>query len=139
VVRTVPVAASVERKSRASRSKLPFSITEEQKQQVILSDQPISISTLVAQLNDIAHDEAHRKLTYRDIADWLTEKGFIGIAETEAGKTKRVPTELSSYIGCTLLHRVSQYGQPYDTLVFDRNGQQFILDNLEDILLDADN
>lgn len=139
VVRTVPVAASVERKSRASRGKMPFSITEEQKQQVILSDQPISISTLVAQLNDIAHDEAHRKLTYRDIADWLTEKGFIGITETEAGKTKRVPTELSGYIGCTLLHRVNQYGQPYDILVFDRNGQQFILDNLEDILLDADN
>ena len=37
-------------------------------------------------------------------------------------------------MGITLEHRVSQYGKEYDVVVYDRSAQQFIVDNLPELL-----
>ncbi len=116
--------------------KLPFSLSKEKAKKIEISDEPISISAFVHRINSISELENMKKLKATDITLWLEKHGYISkIMELDDCLTREL-TEKSNDIGITSLTKINQYGNSYNVLLYDCNAQRFILDHLQDILVD---
>ena len=99
-----------------------------------LSHDPVSITDLLGRLNAAAKEKlsADIKLntvrTY--ILDTLVEQGYIRNISTDDGKKKRDITENSSDVGIISQQKIGKGGIPYTAVLFDRNGQKYVLEML---------
>lgn len=112
---------------------LPFAITPEQLASVQLSQEPVAVSQLAQLIGSAAEEPGRKKLSYAPIANWLQQNGFLEKQATSDGHSKRVPTDEGRRIGLTLVTRQGIYGE-YQSVLYDRNAQQFVLDHLSEIL-----
>lgn len=119
-------------KKEKSAPKLPFSLTEEQKKLYTPSGAPITVSEIAGMLNECADLEKCKKLSHSMITAWLVSIGALDVIRIEGGKTKKRPTKFGNELGITLEKRTGMYGE-YEVVYYDRNAQQFIVDNLEAI------
>ena len=118
-----------------SRPKLPaFHIDHETLKRYDYSDEPLAISRITERINNLVDTTQMKKLSYNVIRNWLLEIGLLEEIELTDGTKKKSPTERGKEMGITLEHRVSQYGKEYDVVVYDRSAQQFIVDNLPELL-----
>ena len=118
-----------------SRPKLPaFHIDHETLKRYDYSDEPLAISRITERINNLVDTTQMKKLSYSVIRNWLLEIGLLEEIELTDGSKKKSPTERGKQMGITLEHRVSQYGKEYDVVVYDRSAQQFIVDNLPELL-----
>lgn len=119
------------------KAKLPaFTITLEQLSKVQISQEPVYISQLVEMLNAVANNPQMKKLNTTVITNWLLEKGFLEKQISPDGKSRRVPTENGLRIGLSTQTRQGQYGE-YQVVYYNAEAQQFVLDNLFAILMEA--
>jgi hypothetical protein len=112
----------------------PFTITEEQKAQITLSETPVSITGLVGMINSVANNPAMRRLTPTQITSWLEQAGFLTTVVNAEGKNQRVPTDNASLIGISQVERKNAAGTPFLMNLYNLEAQQFILDNMDAIL-----
>lgn len=68
------------------------------------------------------------------IQNWLLEIGLLEEIELPDGKKKKRPSEQGRQVGISLEHRVNPYGKEYNVILYDRDAQQFIVDNLPELL-----
>ena len=96
-----------------------------------------SISKLVGQINEAVDDAVYRKLTYKPILQWLRLNGFL-IEEfrQEFNKTVTLPTEKGSQIGIRAERRNSLRGEDYMLVIYGKQAQEYIVQNMETILND---
>ncbi len=120
-------------KGRKTRGK--FTITYEELQGVQTTEELIPISILVNKINEIASVDNMRKLNATKVTNWLLEKNFLEIFES-GGKKRRLPSKLGNSIGMSYESRMGQYGE-FLVVLYDKNAQQFIIDNLIGILDDC--
>lgn len=111
--------------------KPPFTITTEQKARVRVIDEPIPLTGFVKQINAVTVLTCETQLTFAKVADGLEEMGFL--EKAEASRT-RVPTQTGVQLGISREERTNERGDAYLVNLFNRAAQQFVLDNLEDIL-----
>ena len=116
---------------RKAPRKPPFSITPEQKTRVRVLDEPIPLTGFVKQINNVTVLTSDTQLTFAKVADGLEEMGFL--EKPEASRT-RVPTQAVVQLGISREERKNERGDTYLVNLFNRAAQQFVLDNLEDIL-----
>ncbi|HOP11091.1 MAG TPA: hypothetical protein PK629_06345 [Oscillospiraceae bacterium] len=109
-----------------------FELTPEQRKAFIFSDDAASVSNLVAALNALIDPEHMKKLTNIAVTDWLLEAGFLEKVESD-GKSHRLPTEQGERIGLSTMSRRGQNGE-YTMVLYNKEAQRFILDNLEAIM-----
>lgn len=88
-------------KAIKSVSKSPFFLTNEQKNQYIPTDKPISVSEITKSLNAIADLEKCKKLSYSLITEWLISIGALELRNSFDGKTKKYPTQQGVELGIT--------------------------------------
>ena len=121
--------------------KLPFEITTEQIKKIPLSDTPILISAVCENINSVIDCIEFRKLQATMVTEWLAEKGFLKeMASLDGKSTKRKTlTDRSPLIGITQEERVSQYGRQYIATLYSKEAQQFIIDNLDEIIAKSSN
>ena len=119
---------------KASSSRLPFSISTEQLAQFSFSDTPLKITQIVRQMNELSNSEDRKQLQPANITEFLLEKGFMELRDNGHGKQTRLPTEEGYAIGLSVEDRVAPTGQPIATVFYNRDAQQFIIDNMEAIL-----
>jgi hypothetical protein len=62
------------------------------------------------------------------------EIGILEEVEIAGGAHKKVPTEQGRALGLSLERRVSQNGREYEVVVYNRAAQQFVVDNLPELL-----
>ena len=74
-----------------------------------------------------------KKLSYKHIADWLIQAGFLKLVTGDDGKTVRRPTDNGINIGISIEERESSKGS-YMVVVYNQAAQEFILDNLDAII-----
>ena len=108
-----------------------FSVTPEQKTRVRVLDEPIPLTGFVKQINNVTVLTSDTQLTFAKVADGLEEMGFL--EKPEASRT-RVPTQAGVQLGISREERKNERGDTYLVNLFNRVAQQFVLDNLEDIL-----
>lgn len=112
----------------------PFHITKLQIEKIQLSDIPIAASKIAERINEVIDTEKFKKLSYNNIADWLVSVGVLSMETNEEGKSRRLPTVLGNTIGITTETRVTAQGADYLAVLFDRNAQKFVVDNIDNII-----
>lgn len=124
-------------KQTAKQKLLPFAITEEEKLQVKLSDEPIQIRDFCERINSQIDTEKFSKLKVTAFGKWLVNKDFLTIEIRNNRKYKKA-TAAGEAIGIASQWR--SYGnQEYYILTYSKEAQQFLLDNLDEIIAFSNN
>lgn len=112
------------------RYKSNFSISEKEKSKIIISKQPIAISTFVYSINNVIDATFTKKLRATCITTWLLHNGYLKEIKHEDGKIFRPATEKGHSIGILSIPKTNSYGRNYELNLYDENAQTFILENL---------
>lgn len=111
-----------------------FCLLDEQKRLFELSDIPIPISDIAKRLNALIDAETMTKITYQQIRAYLATVGMLADSITVNGGHAKHPTEAGKDLGISVDKRTGQNGD-YQVVLYDKNAQQFILDNIESIAI----
>lgn len=110
-----------------------FNISFEDIQKFPFSDTPVTVSEIAKRINAINPNENMKKISYKHITDWLISVGMLRSEEMPEGKTVKRPTESGSNLGIATELRNGMRGD-YTVVVYNRNAQQFIMDNMDSII-----
>lgn len=119
--------------ANSKSSKRPFFFPIEKADQFPISPTPIPISEIVKRFNELVEAENCCKLSTTAITDWLVEIDALKIITTDKGSNVKRPTENGSKLGILTDMRTGMYGE-YTVVLYDKEAQQFILDNIDGIL-----
>ena len=108
-----------------------FLITREALSEVLLSSTPISISEFAKRVNQKIKPTS-KLFTCRWATDWLVQAYLLSVSAID---DKKYPTEAGKKIGLSLEVR-KRMSQEYSVVVYNKDAQQFLLDNM-DAILDA--
>lgn len=111
----------------------PFSLTAEQYARITPAEIPLTITQVVALCNAELDPEAMKPLTSTPLTAWMQENGILQTVAQGSGHNRRMPTARGHALGLTEEERMSQRGA-YVAVLYDQNAQQFLIDNLPDIL-----
>ena len=119
---------------KRSVPKALFSITPEQIETIPTEDAGIPVTAIVGRINESAlTDESEKGLSSTPVTNWLVGTGLLEIVFGKDGKSRKVPTEAGETMGIYTESRTGQYGM-YTIVLYNREAQRFLLDNLEAIL-----
>ena len=118
---------------KAKIVKQPFQLDYEARKQFRYSESPIPISEIAKRINALISIEKMQKLSYKCLLDWLIESNFLKVIPDANGKVTRSPTHNGTMLGITVEDRQSPRG-PYSVIVYSREAQRFILDNLDGVI-----
>ena len=119
--------------NKKKSSKLRFELSTEELTKFPYSNSPIAISEIAKRLNSLINDEAMKKISHRDLTNWLLSIGMLFEHSSFDGKISKRPTEQGSNIGISTEVRTGQRGE-YTVVVYNKEAQTFIVDNLEAII-----
>lgn len=119
------------------RKKYAFFLNAEERQNIEISNEPISISAFVYSINKTINTNRMKKLKAVQVTSWLVNNGFLREIQQEDGRKFKVPTELASSIGISSVKKESQFGRIYDVCIYNKTAQQYIIEHLDDILSDT--
>lgn len=111
----------------------PFSISHKQLLRFEYSDTPIAVSEIAKRINSLIDTDVIKKITYKDLTNWLLSVNLL-IEETYADKKIKRPTPQGNEMGITTELRTGQKGT-YTVILYNKSAQQFIIDNLEAVIL----
>ena len=113
--------------------KKPFYLGHEARKGFRYSKMPIPVSEITRRINELIDTEQMAKITYRQIAEWLIEAGFLTMENDQNGKHYRRPSPAGEKLGIFTERRQSDRG-PYTVTLYCQEAQQFIVDHLDAIL-----
>lgn len=119
--------------ARKPGKKREFRLSLEERERVAFSARPIPVSELARRMNEAAVGQERKKISYRQITDWLAEVGMLRLEENPAGGQRRRPTASGETLGISVEDRAGQYG-PYQVVLYDQGAQRFIVDNVDAIM-----
>lgn len=116
--------------SEKRREKLPFFLSEEDRRKIDLSENPITISALTDRLNEVINTEYVKRITAKQITDWLMAEEYLEKYVDEDKKVYRIATEKGKSIGISTINRTSEAGQVYPVNVYNTSAQEFIIQHI---------
>ena len=94
-----------------------------------------AISRFVDQLNEGLDGNIYKKLNYKPITQWLKMNGFLQEEDNlEFKKTITMPTQNGIQLGIRAERRNNSRGMDYMLLIYGKQAQEYIVQNLEKIL-----
>lgn len=114
-----------------NRKKEPFFLTEEQRAEIEISEEPVGISVLVDRVARVL-DGHVRNVPAVYITAWLEKNGLL-MSVVENGTRVRIATEEGSVLGIETREAPSRNGGMYKRNVYNASAQSFIIANLETI------
>ena len=92
-------------------------------------DKPIT--KVVEQINEKIDGDIYRKLTYKVITDWLKANNYLVEQYSEKYQKKvTMPTDKGNGIGIVSEERVSSRGDNYLAILYTKQAQEFIVNNI---------
>lgn len=119
--------------SKKKSKKAPFAISETEKEKVVLSEIPIPITKIVANINDVINTEVMKKLGYKVVVQWLLANEYI-VEKQREEQIVRYPTDKGADIGISVEKRISSSGNEYYVTVYKKAAQKLIVDNINKII-----
>ena len=116
------------------KNKKDFNIDIDTIQKFKYSDVPIPVSKIAEKINMLVNDEDMKKITHRHITDWLLSLGMLEYNVREDGVKVKRPTVAGNDIGMITEHRIGQNGE-YTAVMYNKTAQQFIVDNIDAIIM----
>ena len=108
----------------------PFDLNTVDPTRVELSEEPIPVSELAKRISAGIDESGMRKLSFNVITKWLLEIGVLEEFPIGENRTGKRPTARGRELGLLTQQREGVEG-PYLQVLYSRNAQQFILDNLD--------
>ena len=121
----------------ARGGKHAFSLTDEGRATLKVTDTPLTVSEIAGYLNDTIDENTTEKISAAAINGWLLAQGFLAVEERADGKTRKLPTSHGVELGIITETRNGQYG-PYQVVLFSDTAQTFIYDHVEAIVTHAE-
>lgn len=121
----------------AVKKKSVFSINPQQRSNIRITNNPIIPSAFIKNINSVVDAENMEKLSLTTINKWLLKQGYLAESKvaTVVNKNVKTVTPLSAQIGVIEQTIVDQKtGEAKTQLLFSRQAQEFLLDNIESIL-----
>lgn len=118
------------------RKKAAFSITAEQRREVLISRLPITPNEFLKNVNRTVNPSAMEKLSITSVNAWLRKSGYIaeGKMQTIINKTVWKPTRFAEKIGISEMDvSDAKTGEIKRQLMFSAQAQEYLLDHLEEI------
>ena len=108
-----------------------FALSDEERERFAFSDAPIPVAEIVKRLNALIDPARTRRLTVRRVTDWLFSVGLLEADLDADGRILRYPSEAGAQMGLSRSpHAI--YGTA--AVLFTREAQQFLIDNLDAVL-----
>lgn len=111
----------------------PYALPFDARGRYAFGDWPLSASQIAQRLNELVDLSAMQKLKTTSITIFLLQSGLLFEEEGPGGSKNKRPTEAGWKLGISTQQRSGQNGD-YTAVVYDRQAQQFILDNLDAII-----
>lgn len=114
----------------------PFRMSIDQVSNVTITKKPVTVSTFIRNINKVLDRKTTKPIRAKDINGWLAAKGFIEERVVQVIKEDKdyLITEQASSVGLLLESKPINNGQADKHFIkFSGAGQQFILDNIDDI------
>ena len=112
--------------------KAPFSLSLEDRERYPLEDRPTTVSVIAQRLNDLVDLETVQKLKTTSLTGYLLKTGLLTDTVLPNGSKVRCPTQAGRSLGISTAVRTGMNGE-YTVVLYSREAQQFILDNLDAI------
>lgn len=113
----------------SSVRKLPFFLLDEDKEKIVLSDEPISIGEFCRIINEYRLPDM-RNLKASNITNVLVKKELLETVYLEDGRKNRIPTFKGIEIGIFTEDRIGKYGTKYKICLYSLEAQRYILSNI---------
>ena len=124
------------RQRSASANKVPFSLTHEQMEQLQPSEEELSISRVVAKINELIDRDTMSNLKSTAVNKWLVSVGLLKDVKIGGNIHKR-PTETGLQMGIKVLTGTKDDGSSFQFVAYPPNIQLFIFDNIDQITVFA--
>lgn len=119
------------------RKKVAFQLSREQRRNVYITSAPVAPNTFVNHVNRVVDSEAMEKLSIKWISAWLLKNAYIIETKQPAviNRTVMKPLPKAARIGISEEETIDpKTGEVKTRLMLTRQAQQFLLDNLDQIL-----
>ena len=116
-----------------------FQVSRLNKQAIILSNEPIQLSALIARINKQVDTKTMRKLGASKISKWLIEQGYLITEKVSVVKevSQLTITDNAENFGIILGNKVDEKtGEIKPSVLLTRKAQEYIVNNLENILVE---
>ena len=126
-----------EEKTVVVAQKEKFAITQEQCDNIKLSQRPVTILSFMNNINSAINTEVMEKLTSTRVNKWFTQRGLISSkkVETVVQKTVYQPTDLATKIGIVEEEVVDKKtGEVKVRIKLSARAQLFVVENLQEII-----
>ena len=133
VLRQVIENGGIQVKAVKNSEKAPFSLSLEERARYPFGDFPATVSVIAQRLNELVNLESMQKLKTTSITKFLLQSGLLFEEEGLNGRRNKRPTEAGRKLGISTAVHTGQNGD-YTAVVYSREAQQFILDNLDAII-----
>ena len=114
-----------------------FSITQEQCNEIKLSQKPITTWTLMKNINSVIDSGTMEKLSLTRVNKWLFSRGLVTESKVKAivNRTHYKPSESAERIGITENEYIdAKSGEVKKQIMLDEKAQLFIIENLKEII-----
>ncbi|MCM1363778.1 MAG: hypothetical protein NC122_01245 [Faecalibacterium sp.] len=119
------------------KKKAVFSINKQQRSGIRITSNPILPSFFLKNINSVVDTETMEKLSLTTVNKWLLQREYLSESKvpTVINKTVKIVTPLSAQIGIIEQTVVdSKTGEAKQQILFSRQAQEFILDNIKSII-----
>lgn len=120
-------------KKNKKKKKEKFRITYEEIEKYPFSNTPVKIEEIAKKLNALVDREKYNRITKKNLTNWLVDADMLYLSYSENGKIVKRPTIQGMVHGITMEERAEK-GREYKVVVYDREAQQFIIDNMDAII-----
>lgn len=118
-----------EKKKGKAKGKQEFSLTEDMEQAFPFADK-MTLSELVAKLNELRDESTMKRLTNKAVQQKLLDEGYLETFGFRGIPMQRA-SEKGKEMGITAERRVSEKGNEYDVLYYSAEAQRTLLDMIK--------
>lgn len=133
VLRQVIENGGIQVQAVKNRDKTPFSLPFEERARYPFGERPATVSQIAQRLNELVDQNAVQKLKSTSITKFLLQAGLLYEESGPGGSKNKRPTQAGKQMGISITQRTGQSGD-YTAVVYSREAQQFILDNLDAVI-----
>lgn len=128
------VLYSTPEKRHINQKKTPFDLSAVERLNIPVTNDYLKISEFAKNINTLVDENFSKTLKGSAINEWLLRKGFLEEVVTKDGKHHKWPTDAGLEIGIKKEQFFSKNHFPYYVVLYGRDAQQFIADNIGEII-----
>ena len=134
ILRQVIENGGIQTEAKKERDKAPFALSAEARDRYAFGEWPVTASVIALRLNELVDLNTMQKLKTTSITGFLTQSGLLFEEETPTGRKSKRPTAAGRQLGISTTQRTGQDGTSYTAVIYSREAQQFLLDNLDAVI-----